>query len=1044
MQYFKATLAIVLLIIITAPALAQMLTPELSLTTPSGGVEDNKTKVWRDDAGTMYLKDVDNTTKTLSDLITAGVTDHGVLTGLGDDDHSLYYTAGRHTNAHTASYNMALPIDETQEVNGNPTLGQHLSDEAIHWQREGRKVYVAKTGGQYANIQDAIDGIPDASQSKPYVIYVAPGIYTGTVILSKSYVSIVGIQPQGAQLIETQNSGAVIEYESTGVGDDLMTLWLKSGGSTDLKGITIANLTIKNTQTTEYGSMQAAVNIGRADPYPRAHEIMFKNCNLYGEINTVCIETGNPVFKDCYIEGENQVVHIQDDARFEETYFYCHSDDYSKNNLLIGKTGDVEIKAHFMGCTFDTKVNSQYVGVGEWSAANAISYFMSCRIMPPAWKASWEDGGHEGLIYLFDTNAIGWVDGYTYALKQYSINSKNLVAENGHVISYDADVSINFGSGGYLGDLYKFRAGVGYDEIPCYMPLEADYDQTDFGFKRYVLARAGDPVRASTGSLVEIEHKCDTDSSTNTAVLLRMKNTKGSGGFDYGAVGNVIEYDLDGVQKFVVNKDGDLRTSGTLFGSQGTKIGQVVTVAKSGGQFTTIQAAIDSITDASASKPYVVYVYPGVYDEQVTLKDYVSLYGASRMGTRIVHEDGAVTPPTDGYVVKVMQGCTVSNIYIENTYNSYASVAVWMYGPDALVVNCDIVSDSFDTFYAYRSDGGNVGRIENCNIEMTHTSVGADCFAVVACTIEVYDTMIRNDYASAIWVGSSAGAEVATSAKFYNCTIASGNAGMQGKDSATRVNTAYFTNCSFFNVAESALQTVFYNGSYGADTTVYLTACRYDDLGEPAATYVIREPDYYGDVGSFDSLNVDSSGAGTGEGKFSGDVDAPSFTIGANALTTTEWAHLDGQDQAVKTTDSPTFDDVTISDTILHEADANYSIYSTHRTVTTTDAAWHHLGGIFSYSTGESMLIIADITAVDSTGAHAAGYTVTALFKRLDGGTGTRVGVTTSVTFETDAAWDATIDKYEGSSYQSSVQVKGNNQTIRWCAHVKVIRAGSI
>jgi len=39
----------------------------------------------------------------------------------------------------------------------------------------------------------------------------------------------------------------------------------------------------------------------------------------------------------------------------------------------------------------------------------------------------------------------------------------------------------------------------------------------------------------------------------------------------------------------------------------------------------------------------------------------------------------------------------------------------------------------------------------------------------------------------------------------------------------------------------------------------------------------------------------------------SGDVKAGSFTIGANVLDTTEWAFLDGQDQAVKTTNTPQF-----------------------------------------------------------------------------------------------------------------------------------------
>lgn len=53
---------------------------------------------------------------------------------------------------------------------------------------------------------------------------------------------------------------------------------------------------------------------------------------------------------------------------------------------------------------------------------------------------------------------------------------------------------------------------------------------------------------------------------------------------------------------------------------------QVVTVAKEGADYTSIKSAIDSITDASASKPYTVLVNAGIYYEvPFTLKQYVSL-----------------------------------------------------------------------------------------------------------------------------------------------------------------------------------------------------------------------------------------------------------------------------------------------------------------------------------------------------------------------------------------------------------------------------------
>ncbi len=61
----------------------------------------------------------------------------------------------------------------------------------------------------------------------------------------------------------------------------------------------------------------------------------------------------------------------------------------------------------------------------------------------------------------------------------------------------------------------------------------------------------------------------------------------------------------------------------------------VITVAKSGGDYETVQAAIDSISDAAADNTYLVWVAPGVYEEQVTMRPYVHLQGADQEATII-------------------------------------------------------------------------------------------------------------------------------------------------------------------------------------------------------------------------------------------------------------------------------------------------------------------------------------------------------------------------------------------------------------------------
>jgi len=67
----------------------------------------------------------------------------------------------------------------------------------------------------------------------------------------------------------------------------------------------------------------------------------------------------------------------------------------------------------------------------------------------------------------------------------------------------------------------------------------------------------------------------------------------------------------------------------------------VIIVAKSGGDYTTITAALDSITDASDANRYLVRVMPGVYSERVTMKQYVDIEGSGELTTKITFTGSA-------------------------------------------------------------------------------------------------------------------------------------------------------------------------------------------------------------------------------------------------------------------------------------------------------------------------------------------------------------------------------------------------------------------
>jgi hypothetical protein len=88
-------------------------------------------------------------------------------------------------------------------------------------------------------------------------------------------------------------------------------------------------------------------------------------------------------------------------------------------------------------------------------------------------------------------------------------------------------------------------------------------------------------------------------------------------------------------------------------GSYARRPATVVIVAKSGGDFTSIQAALDGISDASVNNRYVIRIGPGTFNEKVTMKPYVDLVGSGIGATSIVSDGSeflgfAATVTADG------------------------------------------------------------------------------------------------------------------------------------------------------------------------------------------------------------------------------------------------------------------------------------------------------------------------------------------------------------------------------------------------------------
>lgn len=100
----------------------------------------------------------------------------------------------------------------------------------------------------------------------------------------------------------------------------------------------------------------------------------------------------------------------------------------------------------------------------------------------------------------------------------------------------------------------------------------------------------------------------------------------------------------DGDDDTTYSAGSGLALNGTEFSAQGSPYDNVVVVAKNGGDFSHIQAALDSIDDAGADNGYLVWVAPGVYEEQVTMTEHVDIAGAGEKATTIRWVGGSQSP----------------------------------------------------------------------------------------------------------------------------------------------------------------------------------------------------------------------------------------------------------------------------------------------------------------------------------------------------------------------------------------------------------------
>jgi hypothetical protein len=113
-----------------------------------------------------------------------------------------------------------------------------------------------------------------------------------------------------------------------------------------------------------------------------------------------------------------------------------------------------------------------------------------------------------------------------------------------------------------------------------------------------------------------------------------------------------------------------------ILSGKGTPYQNVIIVAKSGGDYTSVQGAMNTINDASETNPYLVWVAPGVYQERVTMKPWVDIQGAGQNMTTI--KSGGLSEATSGVVVGA-DNASLRDLTVETDGGNNTSYPIGIY-----------------------------------------------------------------------------------------------------------------------------------------------------------------------------------------------------------------------------------------------------------------------------------------------------------------------------------------------------------------------------
>jgi pectin methylesterase-like acyl-CoA thioesterase len=209
----------------------------------------------------------------------------------------------------------------------------------------------------------------------------------------------------------------------------------------------------------------------------------------------------------------------------------------------------------------------------------------------------------------------------------------------------------------------------------------------------------------------------------------------------------------------------------------GLELANTVTVQPGGKTFPTITAALNSITDASVKKQYLVQIGPGTYNEVVVCKEWVFIAGAGVAQTTIT-APGSTSQANKGTVRAASHSAVqdVSIVSDAKAVDAWATAVDCSGAVDFDIENCDLqgngvaMTNAVTLSVDFDQTGG------GSQVNVAYSAIGAHGPTAFTSALMVYargfvnvtDSKIVADTAETAW-GASASHD--STIELYNTTV---------------------------------------------------------------------------------------------------------------------------------------------------------------------------------------------------------------------------------------------------------------------------------